>query len=157
MKNEFYFPNKFKKIGVFLFGLGVLLWTLVLTGILDESSFKISVISLFDSGSFLENRHQFINIIQNEISDEVIGILCLIGLIFIGFSKEKNEDEFVQKIRLNSLKWAVIVNYSLLLFAMIFIYGILFFNIMLYNMFTVLIIYIVRFKYLLFKFSRNEE
>jgi uncharacterized membrane protein len=72
----------------------------------------------------------------------------------VGFSKEKNEDEFITNLRQSSLYWAVIVNYILLLFAFVFLYGIAFLNVMLYNMFTILIIFIVRFNYVLYRTSK---
>jgi hypothetical protein len=155
MKNEFYFPNKCKRIGVVFFLAALTTWILILAGVLEESLFKAPVLAIYEN-NFMGGKG-FFHIIQNEIFDELIGVLALIGLIFIGFSKEKQEDEFVQKIRLNSLKWAVFVNYGLLLFAMLFVYGMVFLDIMLYNMFTVLIIYIIRFNYLMYKFNRHEE
>ena len=156
MKNEFYFPHRFKKIGVVLFGSGLILWVLLLTGVLEESFFKTWVFSLAGRQVFGEPKYVFFQVVENEIFDEISGVLALLGLMFIGFSKEKQEDEFVQKVRLNSLKWAVFVNYGLLLFALIFIYGMLFLDVMLYNMFTILIIYILRFHYLMYRF-RHEK
>jgi hypothetical protein len=69
----------------------------------------------------------------------------------VGFSKEKIEDEYIASIRMNALVWAVFVNYSLLIVAFIFIYDLSFLNVMAYNMFTVLLLFIIRFHYLLFK------
>lgn len=154
MKNEFYFPNKYKRIGVVFFLAALTTWILILAGVLEESLFKAPVLTIYEDN--LMGEKGFFHIIQNEIFDELIGVLALIGLVFIGFSKEKQEDEFVQKIRLNALKWAVFVNYGLLLFAMVFIYGMIFLDVMLYNMFTVLVIYILRFHYLMYRF-RHEE
>lgn len=156
MKNEFYFPNRLRKLGLVLFTLGVSAWILVLTGTLGESLFKTRVFALYNS-DFLGEGKSFFRVIENEVSDELIGVLVLAGLMLIGFSREKQEDEFVQKIRLNALKWAVFVNYGLLLFAFLFVYGIAFLDVMLYNMFTVLIIYILRFRYLMYTFNRHEE
>ena len=47
--------------------------------------------------------------------------------------------------------WAVWVNYVLLLLSFIFVYGMGFLHVMIYNMFTVLIIFIGRFNLILFK------
>ena len=69
----------------------------------------------------------------------------------VGFSKEKQEDEFIAEVRLNSLLWAVAVNYILLLLAFIFVYGTPFLQVMIYNMFTILVIFIARFHYILYK------
>ncbi len=84
----------------------------------------------------------------------MIGSFFIIGALLVSFSKEKNEDEFIAEIRLSSLLWAVWVSYILLLVAFLIVYGTPFFEIMVYNMFTVLIIFIVRFNYILYKNSK---
>ncbi|TKK72047.1 hypothetical protein FC093_03280 [Ilyomonas limi] len=89
--------------------------------------------------------------IDANITNTVVGVLFIAGALMVGFSKEKAEDEFIAELRLSSLLWAVWVNYGLLLFAFLFIYGSAFLNVMLYNMFTVLIIFIIRFHYILYR------
>ena len=70
---------------------------------------------------------------------------------------EDNEDEFIEKLRMTSLLWAVFVNYILLLVSFLFIYGTAFLNVMIYNMFTVLIIFIARFNYILYQNRKSVE
>jgi hypothetical protein len=94
------------------------------------------------------------SIIETNITSTVIGILFIISAMMVSFSKEKVEDEFIANLRLSSLMWSVWVNYVLLLLAFLFVYGLSFFNVMIYNMFTVLIIFIIRFNYLLLR-NRN--
>ena len=94
-----------------------------------------------------------------ELLPNLISILFLIGGMLVVFSKEKKEDEFIHQIRLNSFQFSVFINYLLLLGCFLTIHGFAFLNVMLYNMFTVIIIYLLRFHYLLFKNSmpRYEE
>jgi fatty acid desaturase len=75
--------------------------------------------------------------------------------VLVGFSKEKEEDEFIRELRLSSLLWAVLISYALLLLAFLTIYGFAFFSVMVYNMFTVLVIFIIRFHYLLYKNAKG--
>ena len=93
--------------------------------------------------------------INTNITSTVVGILFIVGAIFVAFSKEKREDEFIANLRLSSLLWAVFVNYLLLIISFAFIYGSAFLNVMIYNMFTVLIIFIARFNYILYKNSKS--
>ena len=44
----------------------------------------------------------------------LLGILLIIGLLLIAFSKEKDEDERISRVRLESLLWATLVNSILL-------------------------------------------
>ena len=61
---------------------------------------------------------------------------------------------------MESLIWATYVNYLVLLVAILLLFDFTFFNVMVCNMFTVLIFFIVRFHYVLYKSKksvRNEE
>jgi hypothetical protein len=100
--------------------------------------------------SFL-GKSQFFTVIHTNVTNTVVGVLFLLGAILVGFSREKTEDEYIARIRLSSLLWAVYVNYILLLLSFIFIYGGAFLTVMIYNMFTVMIIFIARFNFILFK------
>jgi len=91
---------------------------------------------------------------SNNVSDEIASILIIIGGIMVSFSKTKDEDEYISKIRMESLIWATYVNYAILLLAVIFVFDMGFFNVLIYNMFTVLIFFLVRFHYVLFKSKR---
>ena len=70
--------------------------------------------------------------------------------------EEKKEDEYINQIRLNSLQNSVFFNYILLFFCIVFIHGIPFFHVMIYNLFTIILIYILRFHFLIYKNATNE-
>jgi len=74
-----------------------------------------------------------------------------VALLFIAFAREKQEDEFIGRLRLESLQWAVLVNYILLLLATWLIHGFSYIDVMMYNMLTILIFFILRFHVLLFR------
>jgi hypothetical protein len=107
------------------------------------------------SDGILGNKDQYFSFVHTDISFTLMGAFFIVGGILVGFSKEKNEDEYIANLRLSSLLWAVLVNYLLLLFAFLFVYGWVFLDIMIYNMFTVLIIFIARFNYLLFRNNKS--
>jgi hypothetical protein len=121
---------------------------------------KINTFGLFGKGLEIgRNKLSAFRISEIELIPNLIGVLLLIGGIFVVFSKEKKEDEFINQIRLHSLQFSVFVNYALLLLCIFFIHGFLFLDVMMYNMFTVIFIYIFRFHYLLLNNSiiRNEQ
>src|SRR5699024_8602129 len=129
--------------------------------IFDFETLQINstVFAIYSDESLLKTGNYF-HLIKTDITNTLIGVLFIIGGLMVGFSKEKNEDEYISNLRLNSLLWAVLVNYLLLLFMFIFIYGFGFLDVMIYNMFTVLIIFIAKFNYSLFRNSKsvsNEE
>ncbi|MDE3145243.1 MAG: hypothetical protein KGL19_13890 [Bacteroidota bacterium] len=94
---------------------------------------------------------------ENNFTDELASLGTIIGLLLIGFSKEKTEDEMIQFIRLESLHWAVYANYLVMALCIIFVYGGAFFYVMIWNMFTILIIFIVRFKYLMHQYNKSNQ
>jgi hypothetical protein len=87
--------------------------------------------------------------LQLYILDEIVTFSLLIGLSLLGFSKEKIEDEWVQKVRLDSLQWAILVNTALLLAFTLLVHGLSFLGVMIYNMFTPLLIFVGRYYYVL--------
>lgn len=94
---------------------------------------------------------------NNNYTDELVTVGLILSLILIGFSKEKVEDEAIQFFRLEALQWAVYANYAVLVIAVLFCYGGLFFTVMTVNLFTVLIIFIARYRYVLFQYNRSNS
>ena len=146
-------PNKYKKIG------WIILVPSLISGIISIiSKFELewlnaTVFAVFHD-EFLGKKSYF-TLIDVNITNTLIGVLFITGALLVGFSREKREDEYIEGIRLSSLLWAVGVNYILLLLAFMFIYGSPFLDVMVYNMFTVLILFIARFHYILYKNSKS--
>lgn len=149
MTKQLLLPNRFKRIGWFI------LIPALIAGILSSATgFELEwlnarVFSFFNDDIFESSKH--FSFITTNVTNTLIGILFLAGALMVSFSKEKQEDEFIANLRLSSLLWSVWVNYGLLLVAFVFVYGLAFFSVMVYNMFTILIIFIIRFNYILWK------
>ena len=94
---------------------------------------------------------QYFKFTEVPLFNTIVGVLALTGLIFIAFAKTKSEDEYTNALRLNSWQWSVVINCILLLFCFLFMYGFAFLYVMVYNMYSILILFIIRFKYLLYK------
>jgi hypothetical protein len=149
MLKQILLPNYFKLIGwILLVPSAIFGFFLMLSDL--ESTLKINskVFALYNDEIMGSQRHT--GIISTDITNTLVGVFFILGAMMVGFSKEKKEDEYVANLRLSSLMWAVWVNYVLLLLSFIFIYGMGFFHVMIYNMFTVLIIFIGRFNIKLF-------
>jgi Ca2+/Na+ antiporter len=105
------------------------------------------------AGAELLKPIEYFTLIHVNLTAIILGLLFILGGMFMAFAKQKTEDEFIIKLRLLSFQWAILINYSLLLFCFIFIYDLAFLNVMIYTMFTVLILFIIRFHYLLYKYN----
>ncbi len=150
-------PNRCKKPGWILFILGIAFGIFLAFNDYESNLITVKVISLFHDDIIVTENNSIISIIENSIADEIASVLIIVGGLLVGFSKEKIEDEFISKVRLSSLKWAILLNYGILLFSTIFLYHTNFMSIMIYNMFTPLIIFIIRFNYLIYKKADHEE
>ena len=95
--------------------------------------------------------------VNNNILNEIFGILIIISSLFVAFSKEKSEDEYISKIRLESLVWAVYFNYGILLFSILFVFDFSFLWVMIFNMFTVLLFFIIRFNWQISKLKKSAN
>ncbi|HEY9256872.1 hypothetical protein [Chitinophaga sp.] len=138
MKSRYLLPHFYKKIGGTVFLAFLALYGILLLGFdikwLDANNVHLSV---------------------DGFDDEIIVSGLVLSLLMIAFSKEKNEDEFIASVRLESLQWGIYINYGLLLIGTWTFYGLNFFSVMVYNIFTPLIFFILRFHYVIIKNRRT--
>ncbi|MCA0932782.1 hypothetical protein LCM02_09995 [Lutimonas saemankumensis] len=155
MKTNYLFPHRFKRIGLIflipfsLFGIYVVQQDL-------EPIFLDWTVPAIFYDEIMGNQLVF-SMAENNVLNEIIGIILIISGIMVAFSKEKQEDEFISKLRLESLVWATYVNYSVLLVSMLFVFGISFLWVMILNMFTILLFFIIRFNWQLRKLNKIGE
>lgn len=158
MKTNFLFPNKCKRIGWFILIPSSILGLLALVFSYYPDFLTLKVPGIFINSLF--GTKKLIGFTENNLLDEISGVLVIVGGLLVAFSKEKTEDEYIAKIRLESLVWSVYVNYAVLLFAILFVFDFSFFWVMIFNMFTVLFFFIIRFNWKLShlkKTTHNEE
>jgi len=97
----------------------------------------------------------FFGISSHNFTTEVLSIILITGLLLLAFSQEKYEDERIAEIRLESLMWAVLINSLCIVLATIIFYGGYFLTVMMYNLCTPLIIFIIRFNLVMY-FDRKK-
>jgi len=151
MKSSLLLPSRYKIIGILLF-----IPSLVLGLFYRFREFSFDFLTLKQSqkqvlGDKTINFDEQIN-----LTDEFALTGLVVGLLFIAFARQKQEDEFIHHTRLQSWQWSVLINYGLLLVATWFVHGFNFIDVMVYNMLTVLIIFIVRFHIVLLR-NKNAE
>jgi len=152
MKPSLLFPPIFKIIGVMLLIPGLVLWYLYLF-----RYYEIPFLSYGPNNPFGGN---------NNFTDETFVTLVVVGLLFIGFSKLKNETGATNQLRLKALYWSMLVNGILLETS--FIYSLLGELLKIpekytlpeyygpYNLFIFLFIFVFQFYYLLYKIKKGN-
>ncbi len=152
MKSRFLLPHAMKRLGLILFLPCLAIGTMAFYFDFQIDGFEVTIPyakSYLGSGP-----------LENNLTDELASTLMLMCLFMIAFSEEKIEDEWVASVRLESLQWAVYLNYGLLAFAILFLYTDHFLQALIYNMYTILGFFIIRFNYVIrFRFnpSRIEQ
>lgn len=146
MKKNYLFPSTFRKIGWCLFIPFAIMSLICLFNGANEDWLEVSVFSAIPLG-----------IIKNSLFDELSMIGLTVSLLFIAFSKEKDEDECISNIRSNSLVWATITGYSLLIICTMLIYDIQYLNFVFIDLFMILILFIIKYNIELYRFRRNNN
>jgi len=151
MEPRFLFPHRFKLICWIIAIPSIILGLFVLINDLHFDFLTVKLpFNYFFADEFLSSDEKGNEFSIFNFTDEIATIGSIVGLLLIAFSKVKYEDEYVSKLRLESLQWAVYVNFFLLIMSTILIHGMSYYSVIVYNMFTPLIIFIIRFYYLLF-------
>lgn len=75
------------------------------------------------------------------------------GLFFVAFAREKIEDEQIWQIRLDSLRWAIYINYLVLIISLVFIEDVA--HILEPNLWVPLIFFIIRFRWMIYRLNSS--
>ena len=123
------FPHRFKPVGWVIFAISATIGAYIM---------------------FTDNTDSYL---LNNIA--IIG--TCIGAILATCSREKVEDEMIQQIRLTSLLIALYINYAILIVCSLTIYDLDFLQVMMYNMFTILLIFMVVFRWKIWRAKKGAE
>ena len=149
MKKNYLFPNSFKLVGLAI--TAVVLVAFIIWACLENSpEFKMPAVI---EGVLFRDCNYFC-MADCGLLTFIIPVL-ITGLVFIGFSKEKIEDEFVKSIREQSLVWAtyfaaiLLVIFTLTIYSWSYLYAI-------YSIFPLfLIAFIIKFRVELYKANKG--
>ena len=89
--------------------------------------------------------------IENNLVDELLTLLILVSGTALGFSKEKMGDEYTMQLRGAAFQWSIIANMIIVVVATFSIYGIPYFNFMIFQLFSILLLFNLRFQYALYQ------
>jgi hypothetical protein len=134
--NSLLLPYRWKWVGIILTLAGIILSVLFFW---FDFRFKIPVFALYSA--FIETK--ICEVIRTNFADEMVLLTLLSGMALITFSREKNEPEGLDLIRLKAMFRAVISNTVFLLFSVLFIYGSGFMAILVMNTVSFFVIYLL--------------
>jgi hypothetical protein len=144
-------PKVYKTIGSILLIPGIILYIIRFP---LGSSIKFLNIKVFAIYSQYLDSKYFVWL-EHNITQELCGILLLTGLVFIAFSREKKENEIIRSLRIRSFILSFYINCSFLIAALLFTYGIAFLEMILFNMTSGLLLYVIIFRYYCIKYRSS--
>lgn len=154
MKTNWLFPHKYRLYGWLILGL---IGFLLVFGDYLESAYNIQLappLEIDISNTWLQKLFDTSSL---NFTDEILLIGVIVGLFFVAFAREKSEDEMISQLRLTALQWSIYLYYAALALAIIVVHGLNFYDVMLYCLFSVLIVFIICFRLLLRKQAREAD
>lgn len=144
MKNKFLFDTKWQKYAVLTLltgiGLGIAYLNNSIIPILQKNK------QASDLGTLLE---------RSNYQGDLALTLMLIGLFIIGFTKHKQEDEYIDFLRYQALLKTAFFQTATIIIGTWLFGGINFLNIMLLNLFSFLVLFILIFRISLYLVKKN--
>lgn len=151
---KYLFNYKWKRISGWIFYLTIPVGMYLLFTDSFEDLLKIQVFSLFHyetifTTSDTENiiGSKGFQWIENGFVDEILTFVIIVSGIIHSFCKEKIEDELISKLRMDSLVISLYINYGVLIFFNFFVYELSYFYVMVFHLFTILILFNLIFRY----------
>jgi hypothetical protein len=150
---NFLLPYKFKLAGIALLVPAI---TLIIIRFYFGVKLDLFTFKVFALHSSYLNLKSF-QLIDNHFSEEIGGILLLISIVFICLSKEKNESEKLDELRLKSLITAIYVNTIFLILCFLFVFGFGFVKILIVNIYLPFILFFLFFQYSKYKINSDPK
>ena len=152
MNKSYLFPHRFRVIGWVLACMALV--AVFVFGFFYDFNFKMPALYVDDMFSSKDEKG-FFQIAETGILTIAMPLMT-IGLLFVGFSKEKLEDEFVQNVRSQSLIWSTYVTAILFVVATLLIYGIAYVFVPYLVFFVFLVLFIVKFRIELYRANKRD-
>ena len=138
-------PNRFKIPGAILLLLSCLYGVIIFT----TQNFEIPWLHMDWYGlayeDILSNEGPKFGNIENNLTDEFVLLGMALGGLFFAFSKEKMEDEYIARVRMESYLWANYISFIILIIATFTLFDWVFLNFLLFQLFMPLFLFIGRF------------
>ncbi len=141
-------PFKYKIAGVILFFTGLAIGVVYVFSGLNITLPVFAIASVFFSNAFF-------TCITTNVADEIALVTMLAGLSLWVFTKERIEKAYYNDIRILSLVRSILANLMFLFFSVIFVYGTAFVIVLVFNMYSTFLFYLLFFTILKQSYKRK--
>jgi hypothetical protein len=151
-------PNYWRARGYILLLVGVAIYYFTSTEAPTNANIPLyGAYTVYFTDGFTSVSHSYFNWDMNDVHIASF-LICLIpGIMVFLFTSEKIEDELSGKMRLNAMAWALIINSGIILIANLAFWGGDFIKVLEFNLASILLIAIARYRYLKYIFLRKGD
>ncbi|RRD63047.1 hypothetical protein [Tannerella forsythia] len=143
MKNTYLFPNSYRRIGQILAIPSVLLCGYYLFfadgDLLPCRMFSVLSFELFSSV-------EWFTMVETDAMRQISFVLFTISLLFIAFSREKEEDEYMEYLRSHSMRWAMLISGIVTIVVTLLVYNLAYLYFVFINLYLILILFILKYR-----------
>ncbi len=143
MKNTYVFPNSYRRIGQILAIPSALLCGYYLFfadgDLLPCRMFSVLSFELFSSV-------EWFTMVETDAMRQISIVLFTISLLFIAFSREKEEDEYMEYLRSRSMRWAMLISGIVTIVVTLLVYNLAYLYFVFINLYLILILFILKYR-----------
>ena len=150
---SFLLSVKYRPIGLVLILAGITLLILKFKFNWKPDFLELKIFAFY---SFYIEAKSF-TFITHQVIEEIGGVLLLSGMFMVAFSREKEESEILDALRLKAFLLTSYLNLIYLLISILFFYGFGFVGALTFYVVFWLASYILSFRYLVYRHSRKES
>ncbi len=137
-------PKGFRFVGYIMTFTGAILGIMrfyfgIKPDLLDQKVFAVYSVYL---------KTKTLKIESNQLIEEIVGLLLILGLLMIAFAREKDETPQISTIRLKAFFISFYINAAFLIFTILFTFGLAFIYMTVLNLVLPLSIYVIVFQIL---------
>ncbi len=132
------FKNSSRVLFYLFFGFGIYYMLFLEGDPKIEELFTFTVPALINSDLFSPTESGWI---ETVFLDEILSICIILFGLLAGFSKEKYEDELIDKLRNDALRISLYASYGILLLTILSIFGLVFLSFLFAQLFLILFLF----------------
>jgi len=146
-------PNGLRPFGLVLLILGIILSILKFKFNLKPDLLDLKVFAVYSY--YIEAK--IFTMITHQMIGEIGGIFMLSGLFLLAFTKEKEESEILNSLRLRAFLLTAYLNIFYLIFTALFFFGFGYVGTLTLFVLYWLAVYLIVFRYLIFRYRHNNH
>ncbi len=146
-------PNGLRPFGLVLLILGIILSILKFKFNLKPDLLDLKVFAVYSY--YIEAK--IFTMITHQMIGEIGGIFMLSGLFLLAFTKEKEESEILNSLRLRAFLLTAYLNIFYLIFTALFFFGFGYVGTLTLFVLYWLAVYLIVFRYLIYRYRHNNH